>query len=89
MIYKAILTHHKTGYYNIGTGIGTSIEDQIKDIIDIFGSNNKIIYRPDKNNAPQYIMNITPAVKELDHSPKYNYISSLKDMKKEMELNRF
>ena len=36
-------------------------------------------------NAPQYIMDITAAVNELEYAPKYDYISMLKDFKKEME----
>ena len=36
-------------------------------------------------NAPQYIMDITAAVNELDYHPQYDYISMLKDIKSEME----
>lgn len=40
--------------------------------------------RPDKTNAPQYIMDITPAVQELGYAPEYDYIEMLEDFKKEM-----
>lgn len=88
MLYKAVFVDRETGYYNVGTGIGTTLFDQIKGMVDIFGKEghkSKIVMCPDKPNAPQYIMDITPAQKELGYEPKYNYISMLKDFKAEME----
>ena len=88
MLYKACFVNRNTGYYNVGTGVGTTIFEQIKGIRDVFCNNEKkseIIMRPDKPNAPQYIMDIVPAVEELGYKPKYDYISMLKDFKAEME----
>lgn len=88
MLYKALFVDRDNGYYNVGTGVGTSLLDQIKGIVEVFGEEgkkSKIIMRPDKPNAPQYIMDITPAVTELGYEPKYNYLDMLKDFKKEME----
>ena len=88
MLYKAIFVDRKEGYYNVGTGIGTSLEEQIKGIVEIFGTVGKkspITERPDMPNAPQYIMDITAAVNELDYHPQYDYTSMLKDFKREME----
>ena len=88
MLFKACFVDRNTGYYNVGTGIGTPLIDQIKGIIDVFsatGNKSKIILRPDMPNAPQYIMDITPAAEELGYEPKYDYISMLKDFKAEME----
>ncbi|MCR4661266.1 MAG: NAD(P)-dependent oxidoreductase [Clostridia bacterium] len=91
MLYKATFVNLKNGHYNVGTGIGTTLEDQINGIIEVFGNSShksKIIDRPDKPNAPQYIMDITNAVNELNYHPKYDYISMLKDFKNEMEKQR-
>lgn len=88
MLYKALFVDRNSGYYNVGTGIGTSLLDQIKGMVEVFGDNNKkseIIMRPDKPNAPQYIMDIKPAIDELGYAPQYNYIDMLYDIKKEME----
>ena len=90
MLYKAIFVDRICGYYNVGTGIGTSLLDQIKGMVDVFGDDGRkseIIMRPDKPNAPQYIMDIAPAVKELEYEPKYNYLEMLQDFKKEMLLS--
>ena len=81
-----------SGHYNVGTGQGTSLEDQIKGMIKVFGRENnysKILYNPNKPNAPQYIMDISSAVKDLSYWPKYDYISMLQDFKKEMKMKRF
>ena len=58
-------------------------------MVDVFseeGRKSKIVMRPDKPNAPQYIMDITPAVEELGYKPQYSYLEMLRDFKTEMEL---
>lgn len=87
MLYKALFVNRNTGYYNVGTGVGTTLLDQVKGIIQVFSNKKKslITFNSAKPNAPQYIMDITPAVMELGYKPKYSYIKMLKDMKKEMK----
>lgn len=89
MLYKACFVEDiESSVYNAGTGIGTTLIDQIKGIIEVFCSKDKIsniLMRPDLPNAPEYIMDITNAVNELDYSPKYSYIEMLRDFKTEME----
>lgn len=88
MLYKALFVNRDKGYYNVGTGVGTSLLEQIQGMIYVFGDENKkseLVMRPDKPNAPQYIMDITPAREELGYEPVYDYISMLKDFKQEME----
>lgn len=86
MLYNATFVDRKNGYYNVGSGIGTTLEDQIKGMVEVYGENgkqSKILERPDLPNAPQYIMDITAAVNELGYVPQYDYIAALKDMKQE------
>ncbi len=88
MLFKALFVKKDCGYYNVGTGVGTSLLDQIKGMVDVFGEEGKtsqLIMRPDKPNAPQYIMDITPAVQELGYKPQYSYLEMLRDFKYEME----
>ena len=91
MLYKACFVDRSFGYYNVGSGIGTSLLDQIKGMIEVFGEYKKseIIFRKDKPNAPQYIMDISNARSELGYEPQFCYIDMLKDMKYESRLNRF
>ena len=91
MLYKALLVDRDFGFYNVGTGVGTTLEEQIKGIIEVFsqdGKKSSIVYRPDMPSAPEYIMDITPAEKELGYKPKYDYISMLKDLKKYYDDNK-
>lgn len=91
MLFKACFVDRESGYYNVGTGIGITLMDQIKGIIEVFsneGNKSQIVMRPDMPNAPQYIMNVDNAKDELGYEPKYNYIAMLKDIKKEMEKDR-
>ena len=91
MLYNACFVDIDFGHYNVGTGIGITLLDQIKGIIMTFSENKQsdIVFCPDKPNAPQYIMDISNAVEELNYQPKYDYLSMLQDIKKERELDRF
>ena len=91
MLYKAVFVDRNTGYYNVGTGKGTSLLEQVQGIIEVFspeGRKSEIIMRPDKPNAPQYIMDITSAREELGYNPEYSYIAMLEDMKREMQKQK-
>lgn len=91
MFYKACFVDKNFGFYNVGTGVGISLLDQIKGMIEVFGGEkeSKIIMAPEMPNAPQYIMCIDEAIEDLGYKPAYSYIEMLQDMKKEKELNRF
>jgi len=92
LVYKILLTNRVTGHYNVGTGVGTSMQEQIEGIIDVFCPDEKksdIIYCPDKQNAMEYVMDITNAKVELGYEPKYFYKDYLLDYKDEMKKNRF
>ena len=91
LFYRACFTDREYGFYNAGTGIGTSLLDQIKGIVEVFCEDkvSEIIMRPDKQNAPQYIMDISKAKAELGYEPAYSYMDMLRDMKRERELARY
>ena len=91
LFYRACFADREYGFYNAGTGIGLSLLDQIKGIIEVFCEEKKseIVMRPDKPNAPQYIMDISEAVEELGYQPEFTYIKMLQDMKKERSLGRY
>lgn len=88
MLYKALFVNRDCGYYNVGCGVGTTLLDQIKGMIEVFGTEgnkSKLVMCPEKPNAPQYIMDISAAEEERDYHPQYDYISMLQDFKHEME----
>ena len=89
MLFRAVFVNRSSGFYNVGTGIGTTLMDQISGIIDVFSPKEKksqMIMCPEKRNAPQYIMDIQPAQTELGYEPKYDYLSMLRDYREEMLL---
>lgn len=88
MIFNSIFTEKKSGIYNVGTGIKTTMEEQIKGIIEVFSPKDnpsKIIYKPEKQDCDDFVMNIDNAKEDLNYEPKYKYIDYLRDYKKEME----
>lgn len=92
MVEKVILTDKKKGLYNVGTGVETSLEEQIRGIVEVFSSNiDEIVvsYRPELPSNPEYIMNIENARTELGYSPRFLYRDLLIDLKEEMEKDRF
>ncbi|XZH20517.1 NAD-dependent epimerase/dehydratase family protein [Clostridium perfringens] len=92
MLFKAIFTNKDHGIYNVGTGVGVTLKDQIEGLIEVMSPENKksiIIECPEKPDSREFIMDITNAKEDLGYEPKYYYLDYLKDFKKEMELNRF
>ena len=92
MIWKALFTDRETGYYNAGTGIKTTMREQIEGMIEVFSPKDhpsKIIPRPEKRDCDDFVMDIQNIRDELGYEPEYTYLKYLEDYKKEMELNRF
>lgn len=92
MLCKAVEVDRTEGFYNVGTGIPVTIEEQIKTIVDVFSPKNnpsKIIYCPEKKVGGGFLMDVSNAVKELGYKPKYSCRQLFEEYKKEMELNRF
>ena len=92
IIRNCIDSELEGGVYNVGRGVGVTLEKQIRGIVKVFSPKNKtskIVYKPDKPNARQFIHDISKTVNDLNYKPQYDYLSLLKDFKREMELQRF
>lgn len=93
LISRCLLTENAAGgNYNVGTGVGVSLEDQVKGIVEVFSPADhpsRILYAPEKPGAAQYIFDISHARQDLGYAPRYGYLDYLRDFKKEMELQRF
>lgn len=80
------------GIYNVGRGIGVTLEEQIRGIVEVFspsGHLSSIVYRPDKPDARQFIHDVSKTVNELGYVPQYDYLTGLRHFKAELEQNRF
>lgn len=92
MIYKSMFTDKETGIYNAGTGIKTTMKEQIEGIVKVFSPKDnpsKIVYCPEKRDCDDFVMDISNIKEDLGYEPKYTYIKYLEDYKKERELDRF
>lgn len=92
MMYKALFVKYDGGIYNAGTGIKTTLREQIEGIIKVFSPKekySKIIEFPQKSSFTSFVMDIENAKKELGYLPEYTYIKYLEDYKKERELKKF
>ncbi|MFA6133497.1 MAG: NAD(P)-dependent oxidoreductase [Phycisphaerae bacterium] len=81
------------GLYNIASGIRTTLEDEVKGVVEVFSPKDhpsKIIYRPDKpNGVHTYLYDISKAKRDLGYQIRYPYIKMLEDYKIEMQGKRF
>lgn len=92
IIEKCISSGAESGTYNVGTGIGTSMKEQIEKIVEVFSpSENKSIisYDMTKPDTIEYIFDISKTKEKLGYTPRYNYEDYLYDFKKEMEKETF
>lgn len=92
MMAKAIIAPVDGGTYNVGTGIKTTLRQQIDGIIQIFspkGQPSRIIPCPEKASFTSFVMDIDNAKKDLGYSPQYDYMTYLRDYKEEMKRKRF
>lgn len=91
LIQSCVESNNKGGIYNIAGPKTVSLEEQIDGIIKIFTISKKSekIYCPEKPNALFNHLDISKTIKDLGYKPEYDYVSSLLDFKKEMELKRF
>ena len=92
IIEKCLSADGESGTYNVGTGWVVNRRDQIQGIIDVFGDKNhpsRIVVRADKPDSPTYLLDISKTKEQLGYEPHYDYMTYLRDLKKEMECNRF
>ncbi len=92
IIERSVIADSEGGIYNVGRGVGVTLEEQIQGIVSIFStckSSSTIVYRPEKPSGRQFVHNIDKTINELGYTPNFDYLAGLRDFKLEMQLNRF
>lgn len=93
MFILAIEKEIRRGKYNVSNGTELTLEQQVKDTIEVFSApdkKSKIVYRPEvKIKDIKYHYDISNAIADLGYKPKYFHIEMLRDMKEEMKKKRF
>lgn len=81
------------GLYNMTSGVGLTLEDQARAVIDVFseGKESQIAYRPDMpNNTSSFLYSMEKAERDFGFVPEYrDYHAMMEDYKREMESGRF
>lgn len=92
LMYRALFADVSGGIYNAGTGIRTTLREQIEGIVKIFGPRDSVIKikeMPEKPSFVSFVMDIENATKDLGYVPQYTYLQYLEDYKKERMGKRF
>ena len=92
MLCKAVEAKIESGFYNVGTGMPITLEEEVRTIVDVFSSKekkSKIVYCPEKPSGGGLLMDIQNAKEELGYEPIYNCQRLFEDFKMEMDLDRF
>ena len=81
------------GLYNMTSGTELDLEEQVKAVIEVFGSKehpSRIVYRPDKpNNTPSFLFDMSKAKRDFGFTPQYtSYLDMMKDYKNELESGK-
>ena len=91
IIEKSLIANVDGGIYNVGSG-GTTLEERIRDIVDVFCPREKrspISYCPEKQNCTQFVLDIQKTILELGYKPKYSWHDYLLKFKEEMRIQPF
>ncbi|MEI8121291.1 MAG: NAD(P)-dependent oxidoreductase [bacterium] len=92
IVRGAVESDNAQGLYNVGTGIGTSLEQQVRGIIEIFSTKSKpstVSYCPEKPSQTGFVYDISKTCVDLGYNPQFSYLDMLKDMKGELNTRRF
>lgn len=92
MLCKAIEVNREGGFYNVGTGVPVTMEEQVRTIIDVFSPKNnpsEVVYCPEKKCGGFCLMDIENAQHELGYEPKYNCHQLFEEFQSEMKIDRF
>lgn len=87
LVYNCVQSSLDGGVYNVGSGVGVSMKEQIEGIIDVFspiGAKSQIIYKPDMPSSPQFILDVSKTIADVGFNPQYDYMAYLHDFRKEM-----
>lgn len=87
IVYRCVESENASGIYNVGNG-GSTLEERILGIRDVFCPKDKtseIVYRPEKKNCTQYVLDIEKTKKDLGYVPAFSWRDYLMNLKWHME----
>lgn len=87
IVEKCVSSETARGIYNVGNG-GSTLEERILGIREVFCTKDHIsdiVYRPEKKDCTQYLLDIEKTKRELGYVPQYTWTDYLKKLKWHME----
>lgn len=93
--YLAMKSEKTYGLYNMTSGRGVTLQEQVEIIVDLFAKSpkkkSKIVYRPEvKNNTPSYLFSMEKAKRDFGFTPAYSdFRVMMIDYKKDMDEHKF
>ena len=92
-IHMAVQSDGARGLYVIGSGVGSTNEEEALTFARVFGTAEKpvpVVYRKDKPEKPKtYYFDIRKAKRDFGWEPKYDYARILTDYDAEVQSGRF
>lgn len=92
MICKAVTVDRDEGFYNVGTGVPVTMQEQVESIIKVFSPKDNpspIVYKPEKPCGGGILMDVQRAKDELGYEPRYDCVKLFENYKYEMQFDRF
>lgn len=92
MMFKALFAPVEGGIYNAGTGVKTTLRQQIEGIAQVFSPKGKpvhISHVPGPAAFTSFVMDIENIRSDLGYEPAYTYLDYLRDYRREREEKRF
>ncbi len=93
--YLALESDKTYGLYNITSGNGVTLQEQVEIIVDLWSPSenvkSKILYKPEiPNNTPSYLFSIEKAKKDFGFIPRFsNFRIMMEDYKKDLDQNKY
>lgn len=93
--YLAMNSENTYGLYNMTSGKGVTLQQQVEIIVDVFAKNrekkSKIIYKPEiPNNTPSYLFSMEKAYKDFGFIPQYSdFRTMMEDYKKDYDEKKY
>jgi len=93
--YLAIQSEKTYGLYNMSSGKGVTLQEQVEVISELFAKypnrRSKIIYKPEvKNNTPSYLFSMEKAKKDFGFVPAYgDFKMMMADYKKDLDESKY
>ena len=86
LVHHMLASSNAGGVFNVGDGVGVTIEDQVRGIAEVFGDGDSapVAYDANMPDARQFLHDIRKNQTELSYTPQVTYREGLLEFKNDM-----